>query len=162
MTKWGDGQTKYVTRVVKEHDRELYAERSHLGHINVYRKNKRFNPVCDFEGVLCYSVVSSPDYVFSLTDTWTANGSPVDWGGEVVLARLKKHDLHTNEMLFKELDDGMQKVEKSKERDFNNKTEAWLADNHSKFKKAWSDVRVANLDKSEKRRRLHDKRIKEN
>ena len=82
------------------------------------------------------------------------------WGGEVVLQRLKKHDIHNNRQLFDEIEDRIHKVKESKDRDMKNKTEAWLADNHSKFKKSWSDVRVANMDMTERRRRRYESRIK--
>jgi hypothetical protein len=81
----------------------------------------------------------------------------VDWGAEVVLNRLKQHDAWNNEQLLLELEKAEQKARESKERDLKNKNEAWLSDNHSRFKKAFSDIRTANFDKSDRRKRRFEK-----
>jgi hypothetical protein len=156
---WVDSQVYFLTKVVRSHDRDLFAERSHLGHINIMRKSKRVELAYSDESQVLQVYKETAQLVFPLTENWTVGSRPVDWGSEVVLNRLKQHDSWNNERLLKEIEESEEKARVSKERDRRNQDEAWLADNHSKFKKSFSDVRVANFDKSERRRRRYEKNL---
>jgi len=156
---WSDSQVLFMNKVVKAHDRDLFAERSHLGHINIMRKAKVAEPVIVDDNLALVNVRESGQFVFALTLYWTSSPPPREWGAEVVLSRLKQHDAWNNERLLRELEEAEEKAKESKEREIKNKNEAWLADNHSRFKKAFSDVRVANMDKTERRRRRFEQRL---
>lgn len=156
---WADSQVLFINKVVRAHDRDLFAERSRLGHINIMRKAKRTETVEIDENTSLAVLKDSAQFVFALTENWTVGSRPVDWGAEVVLDRLKQHDAWNNERLLKELEEAEEKALESKKRDLKNQNEAWLSDNHSMFKKTFSDVRVANMDKSERRRRRYEQRI---
>lgn len=158
-THWSDSQVRFITRVVRSHDRDLFAERSHLGHVRIMRKAYRAVAYDMGDGNNLIYNEDSPQFIFALTDNWTANGKPRDWGALVVLERLKKHDSWNNEALLAELEKEEEQAEAVKEKDFKNSNEAWLADNHKKFKESFKDVRIANFDKSDRRRRKFDARM---
>ena len=154
--KWGDSQSKFVSRVVGGHDRDLYAERGSDGIIRVFRKGKRFIPFSVTEGAAYYTIIDSPHFVFALTHNWQSNGAPRNWGSEIVLKRLKSHDLWINEGLFAKLDKDSEKKAESKKKDFMNSAESFMSDQYSHIKKSWGDIRVCNMDKTERRRRRQD------
>jgi len=85
------------------------------------------------------------DYVFSLTDTWTINGEPRDWGIDPVLNRLRAHDLAHNPDLFKQLEQSQEKREKSKRRDFSNSVESFMYDFRDQFAKATNEINTSPL-----------------
>jgi hypothetical protein len=151
--KWGDSQTKFINRVVKAHDHELYAERGSDGTIRVLRKGKRFVKFFQDDSNTYYTVMDSPQFVCALTHNWLSNGIPRDWGSEVLIKRLKYHDVWNNEDLFAKLDRDSDKRAESKKRDWLNNAESWLSDQYSHIKKSWSDINTANMDKTERRRR---------
>lgn len=150
---WQDSEVKYMDRVAKEHDKELFALRNSQGIINIMRRSKRQIVVYQDNEETMYLVEDMPQYVFSITENWATTGRPVRWGAEVVLSRLKSHDIQTNEAFFRQMEEQERRLEESKTRDLKNSNEAWLSDNHSRFKKAFNDIRVANMDKSDSRRR---------
>lgn len=152
-----DSRTKYISRIVRRHDRDLFARRNRQGQVLVLRRSKRMDLAYKNETQKIYLVQESPQYVFALTDNWNTTGRPIDWGGEVVLKRLKEHDTQANEALLEELEKADTKASEAKEKEFKTQTEDWLADNHSKFKRAFSDVRVSDMDRSEKRRKRFEK-----
>lgn len=154
-----DSYSRYITKVVKAHDRELYARRSHLGHVSVYRNTRKAELVShDNDGFKLYNIVNRPQHIFALTDNWTANGKPVEWGGEVVLQRLQKYDCWNRDAVG-EIVDKLEKAEEIKKKDFRNNTEAFFSDKRHVFKDAFKDIRTANMDKSEKRRRNREKKL---
>lgn len=146
-----NARCRFINRVVKEHDNELFAKELADGKICIYRKSKRYEAF-EHDGCIIYNVVKSPQFVFALTDDWTFNGSPREWGGEVVSKRIREHDIQSNERLFEQLEIAQEKAAQSKERAFKNQTEAYLYDHHSQIKKAWSDIRYANMDMRKGRR----------
>jgi len=138
-----------LTRALWEHDKDLFARKD--GYIvNIYRKNKRF-----FRGAVnesnFYVLQDSPDYVFSLTDTWTHKGIPIEWGIEVVLARVKAMDIWNHDTLFKEMEVENEKVDASTRRNFRNNLEGFLGDFRSQFAKATNDINTGTLNKKELR-----------
>ena len=156
--KWGDSKAEFVSRVVKRHDFSLYAERGSDGIIRIFRKGKRFVPFTSTDDAIYYNVIDSPHFVFALTHNWTSNGIPRDWGSEVIIKRIKHHDLWSNEDLFDKMERDSDKKEESKKRDFMNSTESFMSDQYSHFKKSWKDINVSNMDKTEKRKRRFEAR----
>lgn len=154
---WIDSEVRFLNRVVKAHDRKLYCERSHLGHIKLMREAYYGFPH-DVDGHVVYFLKRRDQFIFALTDDWTVGGKPVSWGSQVVLDRLQKHDAW-NRSVLKELEEQDQKREESKDRARRNQNEAWAYEAHAKFKKQFSDIRTANMDKSDRRRRNFEKRM---
>lgn len=83
----------------------------------------------------------------SLTDTWKANGTPRNWGIDVVLNRVKANDLWNNPDFMNDFVKQNEAIEASKDRAFKNDVEAFLYDFRSEFHKATSDINTASLDK---------------
>lgn len=154
-----DGTCKDITRSLKRYDRELYCARNGNGVRCVYRKGKRYECVATFDdGAKLYSIVPSPEFIFALTDNWAPTGMPRAWGIDAILYRIKQIDSWDNERLFAEMDANNEKVDKSKERAFMNETEAFLSDYRRPLAKAFEDINTTSLDKSDKRKRLKDKK----
>lgn len=91
--------------------------------------------------------MSPPHLVFSLTDTWTAEGAPVPYGTEVVLNRVKAHDLWRDDQFVERWIAEKEQEEKSEERALKNSIESFLYDFRRPFMKATSDINTANLNK---------------
>lgn len=148
------------TRHLKGYDRDLFAARNLDGIPCVFRKWKRFEPVVEADGFKLAALVEDKQFVFALTDTWTARGVPRDWGIDDVLNRIKKIDRQANERLFEELDQQNEKVDQSKKRHLKNEMEAFWIDQRRAFAKATDDILTHSLSKDEPRKRLKDRSIK--
>lgn len=135
--RWGDGtamgRVREVTSALKLHDNCLYAQETKPGRIDIYRKSK-------FGGHL-------PNLVMSLTDDWTVKGHPVSWGIDVILNRLKAHDLWRDDTFVDQWIKTHEESEKSKERDFHNSVESFLYDFRSQFHRATNEFNTAGLRK---------------
>lgn len=153
------GRAKEITKAIKRHDRKLYAEMDSRGVIHIYRESFQ-HMAYDVAGALVNFLVAKPHYVFSLTDNWTLNGKPREWGVEVVYERIREMDTWGHSDPFERLKKDREKAEASRERHLQNETEAFLYDARSEFKKAFSDVNTALMSKDNPRKRLRDRRIK--
>jgi hypothetical protein len=92
------------TKALQRHDRDLFAGRTKDGALCVFRKVKRFKPVCVSEGFSLLNLTEDKEFIFALTDNWTLSGKPVEWGIDRVLDRIRQHDSWANERFFEELD----------------------------------------------------------
>ncbi len=88
-----------------------------------------------------------PNLLMSLTDTWTASGKPVSWGIEVVLNRIKAHDLWRDDTFVERWIKDQDKIEQGREKDFRNNVESFLYDFRSQFHKATNEINTSNLNK---------------
>lgn len=152
-----DSQSRYISRLVRKYDRDLTAKRSGSGSIVVLRKAHRVELVSEIEDQKVYFVRDSRQFVFALTENWATTGRPRQWGGEVVLQRLRKHDCQANEALFSDLEKAEKDKEDSRKRNMKNKTEDWLSEKHSVFKESFKDVRTSNMNMNENKRRTYEK-----
>jgi len=136
---------RVLTERLKWHDSKLFAEKDRTtGVISIYRKRVCFEAF-DWEGGrLLYS---RPDkyLIFSLTDTWTFKGKPVEWGIEPVMARIKEMDLW-NRDVFKSLTEDYEKQDKSKAREFRNKAEDVAREMRPQMAKATNDFITSRSD----------------
>lgn len=127
------GRVKDMTSALKRHDSCLYAQETHLGRIDIYRKSQYGD--------------HPPHFVFALTEDWTPKGVPVTWGVDVVLNRLKAHDLWRDDTFVERWITQHEKREESERRSFRNNVESFLYDFRSEFKKATSDINTSLLKK---------------
>jgi hypothetical protein len=128
-----DSRAKTLTRHLRAHDSKLFAVNFKEDRIDVYRKSDLgCNP---------------PHFLFPLTDDWTISGRPVEWGIEVVLARIKAHDLWRDDSLAEQLIASYEKASESKDRDRRNNLESFLYDYRSTFAKATNGVNTSLLPK---------------
>lgn len=122
---------KSLTRALKAHDSLLFAQETKAGRLDVYRKSQLG---CE-----------SPNFIFALTEDWSPQGRPVPWGIEVVLNRIKAHDLWRDDTFVEQWIEGHEKREEGKMRDFRNSVESFLYDYRSQFHKATNGVNTSLL-----------------
>lgn len=129
MNSW----LRALNKVIKGYDSCLYAQETKLGRYDVYRKSALdCNP---------------PHFLFALTDTWAPQGKPIQYGIEVVMNRIKAHDLWRDDRFMDNFIKNHEAVEESKERSFRNSIESFLYDFRKDFANATKDINTANLNK---------------
>lgn len=144
-------RTSRLTRALQTHDRELYCAKDKNGVMGVYRRGHRW--VTDRLGSSVIGVLTfSPHFIFALTDNWRTNGKPVDWGIEPVLARIKALDLW-NRDIASEVIEQNEKIDESNKRDLSNSIESFCYEFRDHFKRAFGDTRIANMDKTDRRKK---------
>lgn len=151
---------KSYTRALKNYDRDLFADRNRDGVTCVFRKVKRFVPVCVDQNFRLLNLTEDRQFVFAVTDTWNLSGRPVDWGIDDVVGRIRRLDFLANKDLFEKLDEENEKLDQIKRKDLRNEMEAYFSDERRRFAKAFDDVLVHSLSKDEPRKRLKDRSIK--
>lgn len=153
-------QARAYTRALKRYDKDLFCA-PNLDHVLcVFRKHKRFVPVCVSEDFKLMNLIVDKQYVFSLTEDWTLKTKPRAWGIDFVINKLHEIDLQVHERLLDEIEHQNEKVDESKERSFMNEAEAFWADNRRAFAKATDEILVHSLSKDEPKKRLKDRSIK--
>lgn len=155
MRSWREHQ---ITRALQGYDTELYAQKGYEGRIDIFRKVYRYETHDCGEFFLTRSV-EEPYRVFSLTDTWTPWGNPVEWGIEPILARLRSIDLWKRDVGSETIASN-NKIKESKDRSRKNDLEAFLYDNKRVFQRAFNDVNTSSLDKRTDRRYRDEKKLK--
>jgi len=143
-----------ITQALKAHDRMLFAAKKN-GVIQVFRQGFRYAPIALDESLVggsdskasavIHVSISSPHYIFSLTEDWTPRTEAVDWGIEPIMAKIKSCDLWVRDRLADELMESYEKGKESDAKDFRNKAEAFAHDFRSEFAKATNDVNTSTL-----------------
>lgn len=151
---------KSYTRALRRYDRDLYAGKNREGLTCIFRKTKRYEPICETEGFRLLNLLECKQFVFALTDNWTALGTPRDWGIEHVLNKVKQSDALMNERLFDEMDAHNERVDESERRATRNEMEAFWSHERRRFAKSTDDILTHSLSKDEPRKRLKDRSIK--
>ena len=111
----------------------LYLQEMPSGRYDVYRKSD-FN--CE-----------SPNLIFSCTHDWTPKGKIVEHGIDVVLNRLKAHDLWRDDTFIENWIKTHEKNREGEDRDLNNSIESFLYDFRSQFSKTMDGINTSNLEK---------------
>lgn len=124
---------KDLNQSLKRYDSCLFAQETKIGRYDIYRKS-------------LYGE-HPPHFLFSLTDTWLPQGQPVSYGTEVVLNRIKAHDLWRDDTFIERWISDHEKHLESKERATRNSIESFLYDFKSQFQKATDSVNTSNLKK---------------
>lgn len=150
-----DTRIRSLNKAVKEHDRFLFCKRDG-DNVNVYREGSTWFDYDLGEFRLLYSV-SSPKLVCSLTDNWNITGSPVEWGIEPVVQRLKSIDNWGDFNKVKDLKKNYDKELDEKDHARRSRDEDFLREFRPQFKKAFNDVNTSNMDK-----KLDNRRRREN
>jgi hypothetical protein len=148
------------TKALRRYDRDLFVERTKDGALCVFRKVKRFVPVCVDEGFKLLNLIEDRQLVFALTENWTMRGKPVDWGIDDVLGRVQSLDHWANVDLVERLDAENERIDQIRAKDMRNEMEAFWSDNRERVKKATGDILTHSLSKDNKRQILRDRSIK--
>jgi len=107
------------------------------------------------------NLIEDKQLVFALTDNWTLSGTPRDWGIDHVVGRVRKHDAWDNKRFFEQLDEENERVDERKRRHFRNEMETFASDSRSIVAKATNGIMTHSLSKNESKKRLKDRRIKQ-
>lgn len=145
------GREQTITRAIRKYDRDLYAKAVH-GRIDIMRRSARYESYDIDSSARLLFVRPVEQLIFSLTDNWSINGSPVEWGILPILARLKAIDCWNRGDFFEELESAYENREKSNKRELKNNTEGFLSEFHSVFRNTFKDYNVSNLNKIDRRR----------
>lgn len=137
-----DGRVKEVTRLVKSYDPYLFAKRLGDGTIVIYRRSSQNNSATPYH------------LIFALTDNWTMNGKPRDWGLEVIRTRLVAMDLWKNETIVDRLDKEKELDEQACERSFKNDVESFLKEFRRQFARSTDSVNTSGMSKYDSRRKV--------
>jgi hypothetical protein len=136
-----DGRVKEVTRLVKSYDPHLFAKRLGDGTIAIYRRNLN-NSATPYH------------FIFALTDNWTMNGKPREWGLEVIRTRLVAMDLWKNETVVDRIEKEREQDEQACERTFKNDVESFLKEFRRQFARSTDGINTSALSKVDTRRRV--------
>lgn len=148
------------TRALKRYDRDLYAGRTKDGLLCVFRRSKCFEPVYEWESGSISTLKENIQFVFAITENWTAGGKPRDWGIDDVLGRVRSIDALANEKLFDEMDAANERIDQIKRKDLRNEMEGFWSYERRRFAKATDDILTHSLSHDEPRKRLKDRSIK--
>lgn len=148
------------TKALRAYDKDLFAERTKDGIPCVFRKVKRFVPVCEGEGFSLKALIEDKQFIFAITDTWKATGVPRDWGIDDVVGRIRRADALANNRFFEELDQENEKIDLSKKKDLRNQMESFWSHERKRFAKATDDILTHSLSKDEPKKRLKDRSIR--
>lgn len=152
------GYARAMNRYVRMYDRELFVSSGPNGIPCVYRKAKRAQTFSFGDDYLTI-VHDSPEHVIALTEDWTLRTPVREWGSILIEKKLGSIDLSKSDDVINDLLMQEEREEISQKRAMQNETEAFLLDNYSQFKKAYSDVNTSNMEKTD-RRRIDEKQIK--
>lgn len=143
------GRAKVVSDFVKRHDRLLYCE-SRDGKLCIYRKSQRIESY-EIDNVTIHFVRPAPYFVCALTENWSMDAEPRDWGLLPILERLQFLDLW-NRDLVREIREQDENKRQSRDRALDNHLEAYLKDHRREFAKATNDIRTSNMENTDKRK----------
>lgn len=153
------------TRALKRYDPDLYAGHTRDGVACVFRKVKRFVPVCEWNGGSLMTLIGDKQLVFAITDTWSMTGKPIPMGIDDVLDHVKKIDSLANVRMFEEMDAQNEKVDESNKRAIKNEMEGFWAYERNRFAKTMDEniglTHSISKDEPKKRFREINRRIKD-
>lgn len=152
------GRAEHITHHIKSHDHKLYCGKHETGVLCIFRESQR-TETYDIDGDVIHFIRPAPHFVSALTHDWSLKGRPVDWGILPIMKRLDDLDLWKRDLVG-EIEKNDSKKKEAEKRDLQNKSEDFLSDYRSTFKKAFADVNVSSLEKTDKRR-VHEKRVKQ-
>jgi hypothetical protein len=136
-----DGRVRSVNRILKAHDKDLFARRDGKGTIHIYRVKPRIESFMH-NGVRYSYSVRGEDYVISLTDNWYYDGSPREWGLEPLQRKILQMDSWTNVGGFDRFAESRERHEKDQQRMRRNEVHARALDMRKDFARATNDYVV--------------------
>lgn len=140
-----------INREVQRFDPDLFLEVNYKGIPQVLRKKYALK-VYDVDGQALLVSERADQYIFALTDNWRPTGEVVEWGVIPIIQKLISIDTWKEDSESARLETHNEKVDKSIERDFANKTEDFAYEWRDSFKETFKDINTSNLKKLDKRR----------
>lgn len=121
---------------LKMHDSLLFVQELKEGRYDIYRKSQTGSCL--------------PHFIFTVTEDWTVKSRPIEWGIDVVINRIKAHDIWRDDQFIEKLIDNHLQHEESKSRALRNSIESFLYDFRGQFHKATNGINTSNLKKINK------------
>lgn len=132
-----------INQELTKYDKRLYAVRSHTGLVQVFREGERADSTdIDLSSVDSFILRPHPQLILSLTDTWTANGRPVEWGIEPICKKIREMDSWRDDSHYERMLDLRERDKKDKDRSNLNEFRAVAADMRRDFARATNDIVV--------------------
>lgn len=123
-----------LTQAVRSYDSALYVIQASTGAYQVWRKE--FPK--DWDG-LTFSARSEKQFILALTNDWTLNGTPVEWGIDPLLNKLKEMDAWRDDSYYGQMVKERDINEANKHRRFKNNVRAMALDVRKEVAKASND-----------------------
>lgn len=151
------GRVGVITSYLKRYDKDLYADRTRDGRINIFRKYRSYDYYRMGETNLYVSTIR-PQFVCGLTLDWSETGTPVEWGIEPILTKIKRMD-QWRENILKQIHDRNDQIDRDNKRQKTNEIRARAADCRKEFARATNEYTIgsATVDK-EKHKKRRDRR----
>ncbi len=138
-----DQRIARLTHELQTHDRKLFAKRVSNGMIQIHRYGERLSD-CDFDPEFGPSGPAS-HFICALTENWTLQGKPVDWGIDPVMARIRDMDLWGSATSLDQIRAQRERNKESKAQTKRNELRAIAADMRKDFARATNDINTASL-----------------
>lgn len=144
-------RVKRLTREIRIHDRCLFAVESANGVIQIWRKANRW----DAADLLSEETGHSQpmQFITALTDTWQADGKPIERGIEPLMFRLRQMDGWMRGSQLEEMRKRREDEAEDLKRQKRNETRAIAADLRKEFAAATNDINTSALDMTDARRK---------
>lgn len=136
-----DTYVKRLTQEVKSYSKDLYADRSPNGSVQIYRRATRYESY-EFEGKVLTVSLPLPQLVLCLTDNWLPSGKPVEWGVEPICWKIRSMDSHRDDSYFEKMVKQREEIDSINQQSRRNEIRAIAADMRKDFAKATNDVSV--------------------
>jgi hypothetical protein len=138
-----DRRVSKITYEVRKYDRKLFAIRVSNGMIQIVREAEH-RGASDIAGD-DVSHIQHPQFILALTDDWTLQGNPVEWGLEPIMAKLNKMDSWKQEKILDKMRAAREREEEVKKQSNRNEIRARAADLRREFAKVTDDINTASL-----------------
>lgn len=146
-----DWHVSRLTMEVRKYDERLYAFRASNGMVQILRKPDRLE-ASDYNQIEPDSADLNTQFILALTDNWTLQGKPVEWGLEPVTQRIKELDSWRDPDLTNRMRRGREREKENQERFERSEIRAKALDMRREFAKATNDINTSTLEKVENRR----------
>lgn len=132
-----------ITKEVRRYDRKLFAFKASNGMLQILREGDKAD-ASDADPALMISR-PHPQFILALTDDWRLSGTPVEWGMEPIMAKLKDMDSWREDKILDNLLKERERNEEDKDRSMRNENRAIAADMRRDFAKATNHINTSTL-----------------
>lgn len=147
-----DWYTLRMTAELRKHDKRLYASRNPVGLVLILRKPDRLE-ASDYNQSEPDTKDLNTQLILALTDNWTVNGKPVEWGIEPVMSRIHEMDSWRDPEMTQKMRKGREREQEAKERAQKSLIRETALDMRREFAKATNDINTSTLEKVDNRRK---------
>lgn len=139
-----DQQVRRLSSEVSKYDRRLFATRGVDGMIRVLRKGDRLE-ASDFNQSEPDLVDLHPQLILSLTHNWHYSGTPVEWGVEPVLEKLRAMDSWVDPAMFSRMHKARDSEKEREDRSRRNEFRSIALDLRKDFARATNDINTSGM-----------------